>query len=821
MQQAARTPPFGITVAAALLTGVSSCLLLPALLPWPLLLVMLAIGCGLWLRSDDWRRIAGACLVGFALAGLHAASALARQLPGELERHDASVSGRIVELPVSEPRRTRFLFRVDADAAQPRPLRGRLLRLAWYDDDSLHRGSTARTALASGSRWRFQLRLRAPRGLRNPGGSDGEKHALAQRIAASGYLRNLQLARRLAAPAGIDAWREAMSARIAKSAASPSARFVRALALGDTRGLDERDWELLRATGLTHLIAISGFHVGLVAGFFVLAAGALWRCLPALGRRLTRPQAAAMAALLGAAAYTAVAGFALPTVRTCLMIAVVVAAKLWRRPQRGAEALALAMIAVLLFDPLAILGAGFWLSFVGVAWLLWCLPRATRRPWRDFLDAQGVATVGLLPLTVALFGQASLAGPIANLVAVPWWSLVVVPLALSGTALDALHAGWGVWVWRLAAQAFDLAWPLFEGLGASGLALWWLPEARWYALPLALFGAFWLLLPRGVPGKSLALLLWLPLLWPQGQLPETGAFELQVIDVGQGLSVLVRTSRHTLLYDMGPAIRDGFDAGERAVVPTLHAFGVRRLDAAMVSHGDNDHAGGWPTVQRQFPSGHVFAPEGSPTPATRRCVAGQSWQWDGVRFRVLHPTPHFPYMKNESSCVLRIEGAHGSALLTGDIGEVIEAMLLRRDPEALRNDVVLVAHHGSGGSSAPGFVAATGARHALVSSGAGNRFGHPTQQVVARWCEAGAEVVDTADSGALRVRLGADGVVVRQRRRTHQRLWDAANRDDQRNTVRSDRQARGGALDDSATGVWARRGLCYRPDMKRPDVPED
>jgi competence protein ComEC len=342
---------------------------------------------------------------------------------------------------------------------------------------------------------------------------------------------------------------------------------------------------------------------------------------------------------------------------------------------------------------------------------------------------------------------------------------------------------------------------LFAWLGDSGLALWWLPEpvapGRWFALPLAMFGAFWLLLPRGVPGKPLALLLWLPLLWPQRNLPEAGEVELQVIDVGQGLSVLVRTSRHTLLYDMGPAIRDGFDAGDRAVVPTLRALGVHRLDAAIVSHGDNDHAGGWPAVQRQFPTAVVLVPEGSPTAATRRCVAGQAWQWDGVRFRVLHPTPDFPYLKNESSCVLRIEGTHGSALLTGDIGEVIEGMLLRRDPEALRADVVLAAHHGSSGSSTPELVAATGARHALVSTGAGNRFGHPKPHVVERWCAAGADVVDTANSGALNVRLGRDGVVVRQRRQTHRRLWDAAHR-------------RGDAA-----------GLCYRQDFERPDVPED
>ena len=784
MQQAARTPPFGISIAAALLTGTGTSLLLPALPPWPWLAALAGAGFALWLRGDDSRRIVGALLLGAGLAGLHASSALARQLPIAWEQGEVSVSGRVLGLPVSEPRRTRFMFLVDPDAVQPAPLRGRLLRLAWYDDDPARR-----TAIASGSRWRLPLRLRAPRGLRNPGGSDGEKQALAQRIVASGYVRNPSLARRLAGGAGIDAWREGISARIDMAVEQPSSRFVRALALGDTRGLDEHDWELLRATGVTHLIAISGFHVGLVAGFFALLAAGTWRCVPALGRVLPRPQAAAMAGLLGAVGYTAIAGFALPTVRTALMIAVVVAAQLLRRPQRMAEALALAMIAVLLADPLAILGAGFWLSFVGVAWLLWCLPQSTRLPWRDFLDAQGVATIGLLPLTVALFGQASLAGPIANLVAVPWWSLVVVPLALLGTAVDAVHAGWGAWMWSLAAHAFDLAWPLFEWLGSSRLALWWLPEGRWFALPLALLGAFWLLLPRGVPGKPLALLLWLPLLWPQRGLPGPGDFELQVIDVGQGTSVLVRTARHALLYDMGPAIRDGFDAGEHAVVPTLHALGVNALDAAMISHGDNDHAGGWPAVQRQFPATRVFAPEGGPTPATRHCVAGQSWLWDGVRFRVLHPTPDFPYLKNESSCVLRIEGTHGSALLVGDIGEVVEAMLLRRDRDALRSDVVLVAHHGSEGSSSWEFVEAADARHALVSSGAGNRFGHPRPQVVERWRTAGAEVADTGDSGALRVRVGAEGIEVQQRRCTHRRLWDAAHR-------------RGQAA-----------GLCYRQDF--------
>jgi competence protein ComEC len=782
MHDAARTPPFGIAIALALLAGVGGCLCLPRLPPWPLFAIALAIGFALWLRSGHLR-IPGALACGFAIAGLHAVASLGLQLPPSLERRDLVVSGRVIELPQDEPRRTRFLLRVDRDATEPVQLRGRLLQLAWYDDFDVHEADPAapRLRIAPGSRWRLHVRLRAPRGLRNPGGFDGEEHALAERIAATGYVRDPESARPLSAAGGIDAWRARMSARIARAVPAKSSRFVRALALGDTRSLDDVDWEQLRATGVTHLIAISGFHVGLVAGFLALLASLLWRLWPALGRRLPRPHAAAIAGLLGALGYAAVAGFALPTVRTVLMIAIVVGARLFRRAQRAVDALALAAIAVLLVDPLSALAPGFWLSFVGVAWLLWCLPHGAGKSWRavlrEFLTAQAVATIGLLPLSAVLFGQASLAGPIANLVAIPWWSLVVVPLALSGTALEALNAGWGGWSWRLAASAFDLAWPLFQALAASPLALWWLPQPAWFALPLALLGGFWLLLPRGVPGKPLALLLWLPLLWPQRELPRRGEMDLQVIDVGQGLSVLVRTAHHSLLYDTGPAVLDGFDAGESAVVPTLHAMGVRRLDVITISHGDNDHAGGFDAVVRAFPPSLALTPDGAPPlPQGRPCRAGLSWNWDGVRFRFLHPPRYFPYLGNEAGCVLRVESAHGVALLPADIGEVIEQTLLHRDRSALRADVVLMPHHGSGGSSTPGFIAATGARFAIASSGYDNRFRHPRPEVVERWGDAGAHVVNTAQTGAVRVRMLATGITVQQERALRPRFWDAVRR---------------------------------------------
>lgn len=770
----------------ALLAGCTGSLLMPALLPWVVSLCLLLVGT--WLAWCGGRlRWLGLLLAGIGLTSLHAAHALNLQLPLALEKKVLILSGRIDDLPVHEARRTRFEFVVDDDPVVPEALRGKRLRVGWFDDDIV-----AREVLQAGTRWRLPVRLRAPQGLRNPGGGDGEKQAMAARITATGYVLEPSLAEPLSPARGISAWREQASARIARAVPSSSARFVRALALGDTRALDDRDWARLRAAGLTHLIAISGFHVGLVAGFFALLAAAIWWLAPGLCRRFPRSFAAGCGAVVGAFAYAAMTGFALPTLRTAVMIAVLVLARFLRRRQRLADSLALACMVLLLLDPLSVLGAGFWLSFAGVAWLLWCLPVDAKGGvavmLRGFIGAQAVATLGLLPLTVVLFGQASFAGPFANLLAVPWWSLVVIPLALLGLLLDGLHAGWGDALWRLAACCFDLLWPVLRVTADSPLSMAWLPEPRWFALPLALLSAFWLLLPRGMPGKPLALLLWLPLLWPSRDLPRDGEVQLLVIDVGQGLSVLVRTARHSLLYDMGPATRDGYDAGERAVVPSLHALGVHALDAAVVSHGDNDHAGGWPAVARELPVLAMLAPEGSPTPGISNCVAGQSWAWDGVRFRVLHPGRWFPYLGNESTCVIRVETAHGSVLLTGDIGEVIEQALLKRAAHDLQNDVVLVPHHGSAGSSSPAFIQATGAKLALVSSGAGNRFGHPKPRVVQNWCGAGAEVVDTARSGAVRVWLGPQGLQVQERRASWSRLWDAARR-------------RGEAA-----------GLCYRPE---------
>lgn len=765
-------PLFGKACAAALLAGICATVAAPHLLPHGAAMALACSGVALWCWPWQWRWL-GPLLFGLGWAALHGHGALAQQLPAGATAAEQVVQGRVVSLPVHGPRSTRFLFAVDDHPSQPLALRGRLLQLGWHVRPGPP--EAARPSIEAGARWQLPVRVRPPRGLRNPGGFDAERHALLQRLAGTGQVRPGPLARRLAPPGGLPAWRERMASAIATQVQGEGMRFVQALALGDTRGLAPADWDALRALGLTHLVAISGFHVGLVAGFAALLAGACWRALPGLARRWPRPLPAAVAAVAGAALYAAVAGFALPTVRTVLMIAVVASARCARRRSTVAQSLALAATAMLLVDPLAVLAPGFWLSFAGVLWLVWCLPGHDLHWLRTFLGAQGVATLALLPLTVAWFGQASRAGPLVNLLAIPLWSLVVVPLALLGTGLEAVVTGAGRWPWQWAAWCFDASWWLFGFAARSELALWWLPQAGRWAMPAAVLGVFWLLLPRAAGAKGPALLLCLPLLWPAQPRPGPGEVELLVMDVGQGLAVWVRTRSHRLLYDAGPASPGGFDAGERIVVPTLHALGEGTLDRVLLSHGDADHAGGAGAVRQAFADPPLLAPQGALRGASTACAAGQRWQWDGVTFTVLHPAPGTRYVGNESSCVLRVDTPHGAVLLPGDIGARTEAQLLQA-PAMLAARAVLVPHHGSAGSSSAAWVRAVAPQLAVVSAGHGNRFGHPRAPVVARWQAAGAEVLNTANSGAVRIWLGAGGLQVREQRVFQPRWWDAAER---------------------------------------------
>ncbi|WP_345776901.1 DNA internalization-related competence protein ComEC/Rec2 [Dokdonella sp.] len=759
--------------AVAVLLGALAVHALPALPPRWLDLLLAAFGFGM-----AWHprlRLAGGVLLGFAWCALRADIALDARLPRELEGRDFSVVGVVDDLPKRRVDATSFLLRVEHAQLDGRDIAlPGVLRLSWYDEVPDH--------LDACSRWHLQLRLKRPRGLVNRGGFDAERQALERGVVAVGYVRRAESNRRL----GEQGWcvnglRERLAQDIAARVADAhDAALLRAFAIGDTRGLDQDDWEVARANGVPHLIAISGFHVGIAAGFGALLVKLLWWLWPRLGLRIAFPVAQAPAALIVAVLYGMLAGGSLPTLRTLMMIAVVALTHCGRRSASGAHSLALALLAILAFDPLSTVSAGFWLSFVGVAFLLACLQRGRGAlGWlRELTLGQLLMTISLLPLTVWFFGEASLVGALSNLIAVPLITFVIVPLCLAGVLALLVAPALATLVLVPAGWVAHGQWWLLERMASWPGAHWYLSEVAPWALLLAMLGAVWMFLPRGVPARGLGALLFLPLLLPDRPPPPEGAFVASVIDVGQGLSVLVRTRSHALLYDAGARYRSEFDLGEAAVLPTLHALGVDALDALVVSHGDNDHAGGALAVARAYPQAQRYAGEPARTEiSAAQCREGQRWHWDGVDFRVLGPRAQALggarlSAGNDRSCVLLVETPAGRLLLSGDVSARIEPAIA----EAVGVGaplVLLVPHHGSRTSSSAAFIAALRPRLAVVSAGWRNRFGHPHPTVVRRYADAGVALEGTAEAGALEIefaRAGPPRLVSRERER-RRRHW--------------------------------------------------
>lgn len=738
--------PGAAATGVALLLGVATVQWLPVLPSpaWSALPGLIVLWVSLrWPRL----RLPALVLLGAAWAIWRGTLALDLRLPRDLEQRDLDVVGTLSGLPQVRTDAARFVLDVDQASlgGKPVPLRGRI-RLSWYDDAPV---------LPACSRWRLHVRLRRPRSLLDPGSFDGERSALEKRIAATGYVRADGINRLLRHGRCIDGLRDRIARGIGATVSDPhDAALVKAFSIGDTRGLDQDDWEVARANGVPHLIAISGFHVGVAALFGVALVRLLFLLWPGLALRLPRLPAQAAAALLAAGFYGLLAGFGLPTVRTLLMIAVVALARCSRRAIGGGQTLGLALVAMLLADPLAVLSAGFWLSFVGVAFLMLCLearPRGLRGFLHELSAGQLVMTVALLPLTLWFFGEASLIGALSNLIAVPFVSFVIVPCALLGMLLLLLAPPAAAPVLKLAGVLAHVQWWLLERMATWPGAHWYLPEVSPWALLLATLGALWLFAPRGLPLRGLGLLLFLPLVRPVAHPPTEGGFQAWVLDVGQGLSVVVRTRSHALVYDAGARYPSGFDLGEAVVVPALHALGIGRLDLLMVSHADNDHAGGARAVADAFPQAARYAGEPARMPLPMKpCRAGQAWRWDGVLFRVLSPGSHTTGQRNDRSCVLAVDGAGGRLLLTGDISSGAEPAVAAAVGPA-RPTVLVVPHHGSRHSSSPSFIAAIAPRLAVVSAGWHNRFGHPHPLVIRRYAEAGVPLLDTATRGAVEI----------------------------------------------------------------------
>lgn len=697
--------------------------------------------------------------LGFSSTALRAEMRLRDALSGALQGRDIVVTGVVDALPQPSLQGTRFLFEVEQAEVAGQPVRlPRRLSLGWYrgfDGDALV--ASPMHELRAGQRWQLTVRLQQPHGSLNPHGFDLELWLFEQGIGASGTVRARPdaIIRKLADDAGHGVDRARQRVRDAlwlRVGDVSSAGVLAALAVGDQAAIGRDDWDLFRATGVAHLMSISGLHVTMFAWLAGGLIALMWRCSSKLMLWCPVPPAARWGGVIAATGYAVLAGWGVPAQRTLLMLATLALLRSlgvrWPTPL----VLLAAAVLVTLIDPWALLQPGFWLSFAAVALLMGSQPvsaaaaPASSGRWLALkaavvagLRTQWVASIGLAPLSILFFHQVSVVGFLANLLAIPLVSLLITPLALLGIVMPALWAPASVLVQGLSTV---LAW-----LATWPFATWAAPAAAAWVVAGGLLGAALLLLPLPARLRWLGLPLLLPLLAPPIDRPPDGEFEVVAADVGQGTAVLVRTREHLLVYDTGPRYSESADAGQRVLLPLLGARGEKRVDLLMLSHSDSDHVGGAASLlahaevralASSLDESHPLRSMGLPH---RRCEAGHEWLWDGVRFEMLHPlTADFtaPRKPNALSCVLRVQSRGGrSLLLTGDIEAAQESRLVDSLGAALHSDVLLAPHHGSRSSSTAAFVQAVDPKTAVVQAAYRSRFGHPAAEVQARFAAAG------------------------------------------------------------------------------------
>jgi competence protein ComEC len=735
--------------------------------------LVLCVPAGLWLKPF-WHLPAW-LLGGFLWSLISAHQILAVSLPENLIGKDVVLEGQIASLPTLKMRHVQFEFAVKRAWAGEKAVAvpGRI-RLNWFQGYP--------TQLRAGDTWRLQVRLKPPHGFRNPGGFDYEAWLMQHRIRATGYVRqsdqNQILATGWAYP--LQRLRQAIRSQVSDALDdSPGQSQLKgvllALVIGDRSAISPEQWQTLQRTGTNHLMAISGLHIGLVAGLAFWLGQRLWRYSGRGMLWLPAPKVGAILALTAAAVYAALAGFSIPTQRALIMVAVIMLALLASRPVIPTRILATALLLVLLFDPLAVLASGFWLSFAAVAIIFYGLSgRLGRLPrWYQGVRVQWWISVGLFPLVIVLFQRASLISPVANLLAVPLVSLLVVPLALLGTLFLPISHGLGETMLQLA------AW-LMHGimLGLAWLAEW--PLASWagaatsgWQAALAVCGVILLLAPRGLPARSIGLVLLLPLVVGMPSAIPLGAARFTLLDVGQGLAAVVETRHHTLVFDTGPRFSPRFDTGEAVVVPYLRQRGLRHVDRLVISHGDSDHIGGAESILAAIQVADISSsvPEKlAPRPVTG-CRRGQRWEWDGVVFAMLHPTEGFSHRRNNASCVLKVTAGNHTLLLTGDIEKAAEHHLLQADATDLQADILVAPHHGSNTSSTMPFIRAVAPDYVLFPVGYRNRFRFPRQAVVQRYREQGVTMLATASAGAISFQLGQGTIQPSRFRQSARRYW--------------------------------------------------
>lgn len=704
-------------------------------------------------------------MMGGLVSALYAAYFFSTYFDENFQRKDFEIQGYIASLPIVKGAVVRFDFDIDSPQSGQNKSGQypKKVRLNWYEAPELK----------VGERWRMTVRLRQPHSFASPGAFDYEAWLLRQAIQATGYVRSGDLlSGGVVWKYPVDQIRTELRRWLEETVSPGSVGVLAALLLGDKSGVSAEQWRVFNETGTTHLMVISGLHIGLMAwlGFTLAVFIGKVGVLPL--RRLPLPVIKALVGMLFALCYALLAGFSVPVQRALVMTFAALLAPLFGIRASPLTLWLLALAAVLIIDPLAVTSQGFWYSFVAVAALLFgMVGRQGEQHWRvKMFKPQWLVFLLLMPLLLVNGQPVSPLSPVVNLIAIPFIGIGVVPLLLFSALLQFILPDVASFiVLGVDNLVTGFQWALQKVSGFMVL----IParqSAQWPVILLAMAGMLLLISPVALRLRWLAPVLLLPLLFPEQHLPTIGQAEVTVLDVGQGLSVLIRTHQHLLVYDTGDRFSERLSAAESVIFPALAVSGVAQIDRIMISHGDQDHSGGLLPLLSRYGVASVVSGTDLPEYDGElvKCKAGDQWQWDGVDFEVLSGSDS--RRSNDASCVLKVTAGAESLLLPGDISERVERRLLDQGAD-LKAGVLVAAHHGSRFSSSPKFLASVQPEVVVFSSGFANRFGHPAPETVKRVQTTGAQIYNTASDGSLFLVLGRGELIVSAYRKKHSRYW--------------------------------------------------
>lgn len=718
-----------------------------------------------------WNLAISFALFGFCWASLSAHLAMQNRLVPELVKETLLITGKVIDLPVEHHQGWRFTFKPYRASLDGRKVDlPDKIRLGWY------RGST--TNLMSGQTWQLKVRLKPPVGTLNPGIFDYETWLYQEGIGATGYVLNDDANLMLDKAdwyAGFGFFREKLRTAIRQYTDYPeSAALMAALTVGDKSGITQSMWESFRRSGINHLVAISGLHIGMIAVAAYWLAGFIWRRSATLCLLLPAPHVQSVAAIVTAFLYAGLAGFSIPTQRAMIMLMVVMLARLWLVNLAPTKQLSLAVFFVLLLDPVSILGPGFWLSFIAVVAIYLAIQDASAlSKLSQLLRMQWSITLLILPLSLYWFGQVSLISPLVNLVLVPLFSVLIVPAALLLAVLNLFIYPLVGWPTELYLQLLENGLLILKTITSDARVSYTDTTVDSTKLLILLLPAVLWHLPWKRLSQSVSVLVLLFVLLIPGKHPVSENLKLTLLDVGQGLSVFIQQGSNTLLYDLGPRYGISGSATESIVIPYLKKQGIKHIDKLVVSHFDSDHAGDVQALIDEISVSEILSGEKTGLNVqVKPCVAGDHWQWSGTVFNILSPDRN-DYQGNNASCVIRISIGQSDILLTGDIERKMEKYLLETQADKLASSIIIVPHHGSRSSSMQSFVNTVNPEIVLNSSGYLNRYRFPDKKVKQRWLETGSYFLDTAIQGAVELELDKQGEVVTlsASRQDFQKYW--------------------------------------------------